>query len=370
MSSKFTLTIKSSAYSIEDKLITWPIVRETKKAILVETPGGDLWLPRWRFDRAKYYLAEVPKLIELLANISASAESSIVPVTRVGPGKTEKSAKFKVIVSENMNFEGAEVLKTRVRIFTLPLSQILNNDRLMFAPVWLVKGHLGKGENLANRVWPGLAKITDEIEQVAANLRQQAEDKNAEIERRKLKERAAWEGEQRKREEDLKRLNAALEKDGEAALFFCKRKFTLAALAQCGVHLNGWPTWPPNPQATHELSILGAIVEFARAHPKFAVWRAKVGNQIFEETIKPKKIREPDKVVSNAYVEWVEWGGTAKKRIKVEQAEHGCTVSFFGKKRQIVLPDGSVITKMEVPNLKIYSNDGDDIRQFAPVIAA
>jgi hypothetical protein len=76
----------------------------------------------------------------------------------------------------------------------------------------------------------------------------------------------------------------------------------------------------------------------------------------FADKMKKTKVREPDKVLTNVRVEWVDWGGSANNRIRIERDEEGCTVKFYGKKRTIIFPDGSSIDKMEGPNLKIYLN--------------
>ena len=355
MSEMFTLNIASSQGA---RTISWSIIRETDKAVLVQTSGGELWLPLWRFEIRKYSPGSVHVLIKLLTDISKYSEYAFVPVKKAGSGKTEKSAKYKVEVTEDLDPYGEHTLQNRVRTFTLPVSQITHTDGLMFAPIWLLKKHLDKNEFVKNRSWPGLDKVRLEIEQIAAEVSQLEVEHNAKMERQRLQERAEQDENERQQKADLERLNLALEEDGEAGLVFCKKYYNLNDLNKRGVDLYCWPTWLPNTAMLNELNNLFAILEIARAHPKFEAWKKKHGDKPFQAIMKEKKVRQPDKVLVNCCVNWVEWGGTTKQLVKIDQEECGCTVKIYGKKREIILPDGSVITKMEGPNLKIVSNEG------------
>jgi hypothetical protein len=155
-------------------------------------------------------------------------------------------------------------------------------------------------------------------------------------------------------------LNSLIGDDGLLAVHFCKQKFSLSELAQNGCQISFWPTWSAN-QDVHQLQRVASLVRFARAHPLYLNWKLRnVGKIDSLPKSVQKKVRVPDRVLTNCDVDWSEWGGTATRREKLHYNESGCTVAFYGKKREITLSNGVVITKMDRPNLTIVEcgNDG------------
>jgi hypothetical protein len=113
------------------------------------------------------------------------------------------------------------------------------------------------------------------------------------------------------------------------------------------------PAGLPGPAKAYE--VIGPMVKAVRRHPDFSLWReqnaARAG-----ELLKPAatpRARVPDQVIAKCTVHWAEWVGPSSARKRVDHALDGCTVEVYGKKHEIELPDGSVITKMAGPNLKI-----------------
>jgi hypothetical protein len=66
------------------------------------------------------------------------------------------------------------------------------------------------------------------------------------------------------------------------------------------------------------------------------------------------KLRFPDRVEENCTVTFPKWetSGTSF-RAENDVTITGCRVSYFGKKREIITPDGTKIVKLESPRLKI-----------------
>ena len=80
-------------------------------------------------------------LAEILALIDAGgSETKLVPVQKIGKGPTEKSARFKVAVTQSTHDEGGNpIKKTKMTEFTLPVSQIEDaGDGQLAAPLWLI----------------------------------------------------------------------------------------------------------------------------------------------------------------------------------------------------------------------------------------
>jgi len=153
MASTFALTIRDG---METEIIEWPIVRSTAKAVLVATPGGELWLPLWRFQKRGYRADEAGQIIALLADVSATASDARVRVWRAGAGPSGKSHKFQIAVRrQSSDSHGQPTTEVRRRCFTLPLSQIKGSRGNWSAPAWLLKKRLANGETLARGVLGG-----------------------------------------------------------------------------------------------------------------------------------------------------------------------------------------------------------------------
>lgn len=344
-------------FSIGKSVIAWPIVKSTEKAVLVLTPGGELWLPSWKFTsyrNKQVSLNSVKGLLRRLMESSQSASDSMIRVRRAGAGPTSKSHKFQVSVeaTEYDDDNRTNVSVKRSRTFLLPLSQVRQVDGNWFAPRWLVEKKLDDKEMLADAEWPGMEAVRVQIDAaVESAYAQEMLLREAAL----AKARVQQEREEkimREKAEQRERVNA----NGAIALAFCRSKYTIAELREAGVRVvsSYWPTWPP---LERELNYLDGIIEFANQAPGFTAWREKNTDK-FEKGLPkmpgPRPGRVPDKVLENTRVEWAEWLGKSGNKKKQEFSMDGCAVRIFGKKFEITLPDGRLIVKMAGPNLVIH----------------
>jgi len=117
---------KGSYYPKITETIEWPIINKTEKAILVQTIGGDLWIPAWKLPdiRGGFHADSATRLVDHITNISSKG-SDHVTVVHAGPGPSGKSAKYKVKVKRMVADENFEhpVAKIVERTFTLAKSQ-------------------------------------------------------------------------------------------------------------------------------------------------------------------------------------------------------------------------------------------------------
>jgi hypothetical protein len=375
----FKLTISDGGF---EQHIEWPILRATDKALQVRTPGGDLWIPVWRFAVRQWSVGRIPELVKLIQSVSETSSESRARVWKAGPGPTSKSHKFQVAVRRCRNIDYGEVVhEIRRRTFTLPLSQIRGQRGSWSAPVWLLRKKLSAGETLARADWPGLDLVRRQLEGAATYVTQERRSREA-------RDRAAREDERRRavelrdgQEAEQNRLLHLLEDDGQLALEYCRRNFTLAQMAAGGVKLACWPTWPPRIEIknftkdsasglvlNHELRKDSEILRrnlfelreaekvllFARSQPKFEAWKARNSGKSFEPRERKARVRTPDSVLENVRVEWVDWEGSSSCQIRRNRFAEGCTVKVFGKKHEIATPTGDIVVKMAGPNLKIH----------------
>jgi hypothetical protein len=352
MMEKFELKIQGN-YATET--IEWPILKSTEKAVLVETTAGSIWLPLWRFLKRTFRHDNAGELIALLSEITSLRDDAKVRVWKAGSGPSVKSHKFKVLVSSNVSdgfYQPRQILQRRT--FTLAVSQVERIGNKWMAPVWLVKKHLENGESIPNPSWTGLDEIRAQFEAIVARIKKIDAGIAAENQKRRDAERKLAETEARKVAKLIAKLKSKVELEGEAALAFCRRRFTLGEI-KIGKKLDYWPRWPANMASRWELKDFSDLIDFAKKQPKISEWKIKnAGKPLIVEKPVVKKERVPDQVLENVTVEWVTWGGTSKNWVKTEYSSDGCTVRFFGAKREITLPSGKVITKMEGLNLNIY----------------
>jgi hypothetical protein len=160
---------KLSSFPIKET-IEWPIINTTDKAYLVQTPGGDLWIPVWKIKNGIYYYADnLTELIDLITNLATNSGDH-VSVVQSGAGPTQKSAKYKVKVNKKVhNKMETEFPITKIveRTFTLAKSQIKDEGGILSAPTWLFKDRLNEGESLLREKWHGLDIVVAQINQVA-----------------------------------------------------------------------------------------------------------------------------------------------------------------------------------------------------------
>lgn len=160
-------------------IIDWPIVNETKKAVQVQTPGGLLWFPNWKRPKKFWSCATVDTLLAEIKNVSSSSSEALVPVLRAGKGPTDKSLKVRVQVhrftlcDETDEWsEGSSIAK--FRCFTLARSQLMDVDGALFAPMWMMKKRLRRGESIVSGVWTGLIAVESQIRAAVETAEAQA----------------------------------------------------------------------------------------------------------------------------------------------------------------------------------------------------
>lgn len=182
--------------------ITWSVTRSTEKALLVKTAGGEFWIPLSKLldyrDCRRSIQPDV--LVKLISEVTSTSSDTLHRVWKSGKGKTQKSHKFKIAIlrATKVPYFSERIVR---RTFTLPTSQIKNEDGKWLAPRWLILKYLAENEVLPRATWPGLAAVTREIDDAVAQLKARIEVENQErqaaaqerikLEREKQAERVA-----------------------------------------------------------------------------------------------------------------------------------------------------------------------------------
>lgn len=342
--------------------VSWPILQTTAKAWLIQTPGGDIWVPSYRWDHmpsgsgATADKQKFNAVVDFLRSITSTNNDALVAVRRAGKGSSDLSTTvaFTVVVRDA---DGLNVIEERQRTSIVPASQLKSDGDHWSVPRWVLAKKLKPREGFKTRpLWPGLQVLQDQLRSAldgaiagetalkAATLK--AADEAAQ--QRAEKERAAADAKLARQ--------AAIAEDGELALAFARKRLTLQDLADYGCRLYGWPKWQPGERVDGPLEVtLASLVSAVRRHSDFADWRAKnVHRQgaLLKPTQAPPR-RQPDRVIKNCVVEWREYLGSANNLRSIDHRDEGCTVAIYGKKYAIELPDGRFITKMASPNLKV-----------------
>lgn len=213
------------------------------------------------------------RLLDFLALVSASSNEALVPVRKVRSGPTPQSVVVRYQVEELAD-EGTS--RTVARTKTVPASTVVDGEAGAAVPRWVLKDSLSEDQRLVGATWSGFAAVAEQIrsayavvqakqlraQEEAEAARRQAVDAKAEKERERAAKYAGW----------LKNI----EEDGEFALAFARRRLTLSALRELGVHLPGWPTWQPGDQLEHlPAGLLSNMVDAVRRHPDFARWKER-----------------------------------------------------------------------------------------------
>lgn len=348
--------------------LAWPIVERTDKAWKIETSGGALWVPIWRWQGQGPCSDQVrlQSLLALFADISSTHPAARILVKRLGKGSSDKSVRVGFFIFKTDKYRWGWDTEKSDRSATLALS-LLSQDASgnWSAPVWAIHKKLdAKCEKLAgDAFWPGLPLVQAQLQgafDAAEKARQDQE----------LGQRAAAQARQRKEDErqaERARVQAAasaqrlilIAEEGELALAFARRRLTLADLEELGHSLAAWPKWLPGDPVDGRLEKdLAALVEAVRQDPEFSLWRQKnvhLRGTLLKpaKAVRPRTPRLPERVIENATVHWTDWTGTSTSRQRDERCESGCRVLVFGMKHEITLMDGSVLTKMAGRNLKI-----------------
>ncbi len=342
--------------------VSWPILKSTGKAWLIQTPAGDIWLPSYRWDHmplgsgATGDERKLNAVVDFLRTITSTNNDALVTVRRAGKGSSDLSSTvaFTVVVRDA---DGFGVIEERQRTSIVPASQLKSDGEQWSVPRWVLAKKLKSNEGFKTRpVWPGLqvlkhqlrsafdVAMAGEVAAKAANVKASQEA----VHQRAERDRIAAEAKSVRQ--------ALIREDGEFALAFARKKLTLEDLIGLGCRLSGWPKWLPGEivDGPPELALAG-LVNAVRSHPEFAAWRAKNVHRQGSLLSLPKALppRQPDRVIDNCVVEWREYVGPTTSLRRIDRRDEGCTVAIYGKKYEIELADGRFITKMAGPNLKV-----------------
>lgn len=349
------------------QIVSWPVLKTTDKARLIRTPGGEIWIPIWRWNAIQLHHRRHPdektlaEIQQFFAEISATCGESRVFVKRAGKGPTDLSVKIKFTFTRK---EGPDTWGTKIweRSATVAKSLLTQDpDGRWTAPRWRLIECLKKDqEKLATAgIWPGLEAVHVEL-QTAFDAFKKSWEEAEKTAQTRAEEQARREAEQKKKiEQELTDLQTLVALEAELALGFARRVLRLTDLADLGLSLAEWPRWLPTdpPPKMHLARTLDGLVQAVRKHQDYPAWRdanrhkmGKLVKPIKRATAKP---RVPNRVAHACTVEWSEWVGPKRSRQRVDSIDENCTVRFFGKKREIKLLDGTEIVKMEGIHLKI-----------------
>src|SRR5450830_618463 len=151
------------------QLAVWPIVDMSDKAWKIQTPGGEIWVPKWRWqgpglcgDKMRLQL-----VLALFEDISRTHHDARVPVKKVGKGSSEKSVQVSFLIQRIDKRRREDDQETVKRIATVPLSLLEQGDGGAWSmPEWVIAKKLNKEkEKLASKpVWPGLLAVQAQLQ--------------------------------------------------------------------------------------------------------------------------------------------------------------------------------------------------------------
>lgn len=322
--------------------------KETDKAILWSCPLGKFWRPK------KPFRTHVPAILDNLDAVAREVADEINRawvVVRIVE-RTDSGAARITFPAFRVHDEHEERKSKRVELY-VPAGWLLEIGARWAAPVSKLAEKMDERRERAHTraaragVWrPESGNVTD-AEQILAWLK---EVNASALNKKKENEAVAAAERQQAR---LKRFNDEVSQQfemvlinqyGQAVRTFCKTakgKLVMAELVGGGYH----PT----------LDYIKAAIKQNGFAAWAREWKIKQAEREAAQAAKPKPTRMPDRILENMRVEWVDWGGTSKNRLRIENSADSCMVIFFGSKREITLPDGRVIIKMDGPNLKIMA---------------
>lgn len=362
--------------------LTWPVFKDDG-LLHFETCAGEVCISRsdwsswqyklrWPFEmswgegeqtRQLAWFDDLPeKILECFRNLRSVAGLGRVEVSNVKAGPTPASRKVTLNILVK---DPDQSLRKLRRIKTVPFSLLDQGaNGITTLPLWFVKKSelIGDGEVIATHPWVGLERLKSDITQKVAAAKaaylevvageQKAQEKREALQKAQDEQKAALAAEREK-------VRETIFADGEPVLAFARAKFNLAELGELGVNWDRWPDWilSDGPNANDAFEKLPRLISVIKGLPDYQVWlqknEHKRGHLLKRKAPKERKARQPDKILENCSVEWVEWVGTSKNPKRTDHLADGCTVHFFGKKCEIELPSGAVITKMQGANLKI-----------------
>lgn len=342
--------------------VSWPVLQSTDKAWLIQTPGGELWAPSYRWDHlppgpgARGDEQRLNAIVSFLRDVTSTHRDARVGVRRAGKGSSDLSVTvgYTVVVRAP---DSGQVIGELKRTSIVPASQVQATGDKWSVPRWVVAKKLKPGEGFQPRPeWPGMQAVQDQL-QAAFDAAMAGEAAATAATLRAGQEAAARRADKERIAADAKAGRQALvAEDGELALAFARKQLTLGDLVGLGCRIHQWPRWLPGEPIDGPLEMtLAGIVSAVRSHPEFPAWRRKNAHRQ-GALLKPPKAappRQPDRVIRNCVVEWCEWVGAASGQRRIDHRDEGCSVEVFGQKHEIELPDGRFIVKMAGPNLKL-----------------
>ncbi|MGD9687268.1 MAG: hypothetical protein AB7U43_09895 [Desulfobacter sp.] len=325
------------------EVLSLPLKHKTDGSVLVDCAGEGAWLPK----KLIHQFAHCDEYEKVLREIRQSMSDELVPVKKAGKGPTAKSGKFEVEVKRPVYSApptpyGPEY-EMITKTLTLGLFAITEKNGKVFSQRNVIIKKLDAGCVLPvqKSVYLALENLLAEVAiRVAKEGEQKAQEKSMlHAERHAASVLKAEEARKRKEEyqaQQIKVLIPKILKEGNGAIAFCSKNYKQTEMRRkLRSNSFSWeklPAVPLDPQtlSLDDLQLVDAIIKISKA-----------------------KSKKPDKIIEGATVKWVDWVGTSANRRRQESECEGCTVKFFGKKREIICPDGYEITKMEGPNLEI-----------------
>lgn len=327
------------------------------KGLLVEFESVNAWVWKDLFEdlrfivfrsKTKYCLeSSLEAIPSLISCLRTNMQDELVPVKKSGKGPTEKSHKFKIEILRETFDHGRDPNKPEYELYTKTMTLgwfgVTEIAGEFFARRKMIeekfdKGHiLPKGKRalryLERLIQAAAERVATASAARAAEKQRAFEEGEARYNKNRTEEKIRKAAQEAQKIESLLPVVA---KDGNAAIAFCKRHYTLTDMQR--KLKNSFFTWDKLPDAPlqpetlelKDLELLDAIIKLSKS-----------------------KIKLPDKIIEGATVKWVDWIGPSSKRVRQEDQCEGCTVRFYGVKRVIIFPDGDDITKMEGPNLQI-----------------
>jgi hypothetical protein len=129
-----------------EQRIRWPIVRSTPKAWLVQTPGGDIWLPSYGWDHMPPKPGATPdeqklnSVLSYIADVTSTCNDARVEVRRAGKGSSDLSLKVAYAVAI---LDGdLRVIGERNRTAIVPASQLAVEGAKCWLPRWVLSKKL------------------------------------------------------------------------------------------------------------------------------------------------------------------------------------------------------------------------------------
>lgn len=230
----------------------------------------------------------------------------LIAVQRIGRGPTDKSAKFCFeAVHVTRGRPPGEESERKKHEYLLPVSQLREIDGGQYMPAWVIN----------------------------KKLRERREDREKWVEA------------------------VGVCRSPADVLYAQLAPFVTDRIAAMSAARQVWLANAPTREATAEQQRLRNEEERKRAAQTVADTKAASAERVARLAAR-KAAKVPDLVLEGARVEWSEWVGPSSNRKRVDHVDEPCTVRFFCTKREITLPDGGEIVKMQGTHLRIFDSHG------------